>query len=133
MPFWALIGGIRGALAALTGAALMFGAMSLWDLADDTAVAKAARAAEVARFEAESAAALKTALDIAFQAQSDAVQAAQRDKLLSDRWHDAQTERMEIYLGELKQKLVAAGRACLIDQSDIDGMRDAGRAAQGGR
>lgn len=128
-----LIGGIRGVLAAMTGAALMFGAMSLYDLADDAAVARSARAAEVARFEAESAAALKNALDLAFKAQSDAVEAARRDKLLSDRWHDAQTERMEIYLGELKQKLVAAGRACLLNQSDVDGMRDAGRAAQGGR
>lgn len=128
-----LIGGLRGALAALAGAALMFGAMSLWDIADDAAVAKAARAAQIARFEAESAEALKNALDLAFKAQSDAVEAAQRDKLISDRWHDAQTERMEIYLGELKQKLVDAGRACLLDQSDIDGMRNAGRAAQGGR
>lgn len=125
-----LIGGIRGILAALAGAALMFGAMSLFDLADDAAVAKAARAAEIARFEAESAEALKNALDLAFKAQSDAVAAAQRDRLLSERWHDAQTERMETYLGELKQKLVSAGRACLLDQSDIDGMRNAGRAPQ---
>lgn len=134
MPWFDLIGGLRGILAALSGAVLMVFALCAYDrLIDDPAVARAAREAQVSKFEAESAKALNQALLIAGKAQSEAVEAAQRDQLIASRLHEIETTQMEAQIAALETNLAKTGRSCLLDKSDIDGVRNAGRQTQGSR
>ena len=127
-----LIGGIRGIIAALVGAALMFGAMSILDLVDDASVAREARSKQLAQFEAQSAKALTNALLMAGKAQADAISQADREQIALTRWHESETDRMEAEIDALETDLASRDRACLLDRSDIDRMRNASPKANPG-
>lgn len=128
-----LIGGIRSIIAAIAGAALMYAAMSVTDWFDDAAVAREARAKQLAQFEAQSAKALTNALLMSGKAQSDAMAEAAREQAMAERWHQSETDRMEAEIATLETDLASRNRACLLDRADIDRMRNASPKARQGR
>lgn len=127
-----LIGGIRGIIAAVSGAVLMFVALGAYDrLIDDPAVARAAREGYVALAE-------KTALEAKLLAETRrraAVEAASADfarrKLIAEAIAAQKTEQLEQEVAAYEAKLLAANRLCRLDGADIEFLRQSSNPIEG--
>lgn len=131
MPLLALIGGLRGIVTALAASAATIALLSVYDRAiDDPAVAKAAQLVFVERAERQAAIASmaearrqREAVDRANAGFSDTIKAREAA---------AESERtaLEQEIADYEKRLTNAGRACLLDDADVDFLRQSKQPAK---
>lgn len=133
MPFLAIIGGLRGILAALAGSALTFALMAGYDrLIDDPAIARQAQLIFVEKAERQAAIASMAEA----RRQREAIDKANADFTLAIRTREAlaQSERtaLEQEIADYEKRLSNAGRACLLDDGDVEFLRQSKQPAKRG-
>lgn len=128
-----LSGNVKAALVGIAAGAAVYMACSAYDrLIDDPAVASAARAGLVSEYQVASYKALNAALLSALQATKEAAANATREQLALSRAHEIQASEMENKIEDLEKSLRATGRSWILDQSDIDRVRNNSKATERG-